>query len=136
MRRRFSRKNHGENMKTLLIFLLVCGSLAVAVPPAAGEKWQAWFDVGQSGSLLAVTAYCQAGKEGKVRYRMDTLKQGPSGASKSSQSGETVIVPNGPTALSRLNLGISPDDHYRITLKLFENGVLVAEEKLVYPENK
>ena len=123
-------------MKTLLIFLLVCGVLAVAVTPAVGEEWKAWFDAGQSGSLLAVTAYCSAGKEGRVRYRMDTSKRGPSGASNSTQSGTAVIVPNVPTALSRLNLGISPDDHYCITLKLFENGVLVAEGKLVYPENK
>jgi hypothetical protein len=136
MGRLFSQKIHGENMKTLLICLLMGGALAVAVTPAVGEEWKAWFDVRQSGSLLAVTAYCRAGKEGKVRYRMETSKQGPSGASKSSQSGEAVIVPNAPTALSRLNLGLSPGDRYRITLKLYENGVLVAEKKLVYPEDQ
>ena len=123
-------------MKTLLLFLFSCGVLPVAVTPAMGGEWKAWFDVRQSGSLLAVTAYCRGGKEGRVRYRMDTSKRGASGASNSSQSGVAEVVPNEPTALSRLNLGLSPDDHYRITLKLFENGVLVAEEKLVYPEDK
>jgi hypothetical protein len=131
-----SSEIHGQNMKTLLIFLLTCGALAVAVTPAMGGEWKAWFDIRKSGSLLAVTAYCRGGKEGRVRYRMDTWKRGSSGTSSSSQSGVALAVPNEATALSRLNLGLSPGDTYRIALMLFENGVLVAEEKLVYPEDQ
>lgn len=122
-------------MKTLLIFLLICGALAVAVTPAMGEEWKAWLDARQSGSTLAVTAYCRAGKEGKVRYRMEASKQGPSGTSNSVQSGAAAVVPHEPTALSRLNLGLSPGDRYTISLKLFEDGTLVAEEILAYPED-
>jgi hypothetical protein len=136
MDRLFLQRIHGESMKTFLVVLLICGALSVAVTPAIGGEWKAWFDVRRSGSQLAVTAYCRGGKEGRVRYRMDTSKHGPSGSSNSSQSGAVEVVPNEPTALSRLNLGLSPDDHYRITLKLFENGVLVAEERLVHPEDK
>jgi hypothetical protein len=122
-------------MKTLLVFLLICGALPVAVTPAMGGEWKVWFGVRQSGSLLAVTAYCRGGKDGRVGYRMDTSKMGASGSSNSSQSGAVEVAANEPTELSRLNLGISPDDHYRITLKLFENGALVAEEKLAHPED-
>jgi hypothetical protein len=136
MGRLFSKKIHGENMKRLLIFLLICGALAVAVTPAVGEEWKAWFDGRQSGSKLAVTAYCRAGKEGKVRYRMETSKQGPSGTSNSVQSGSAAVVPDEPKALSRLSLGLFPGDRYTISLKLFEDGTLVAEEKLAYPEDQ
>lgn len=123
-------------MKTVLICLLVCGALPGVGTAAGGEAWKAWFDARQSGTLLAVTAYCRGEKEGKIRYRMEASKKGPSGTSKSVQSGAAVAVPGEPTELSRLSLGIRPGDRYTIRLKLFEDGTRVAEEILTYPPDQ
>ncbi len=123
-------------MKSIVICLLICGGLLYAGTAAGGEELKAWFDTRQTGDFLAVTAYCRIKKEGKVRYRMETSKQGPSGTSKSVQSGAAVVVPGEPTELSRLSLGICPGDRYTVSLKLFEDGTLVAEEILMYPPDQ
>ncbi|HOI16987.1 MAG TPA: curli-like amyloid fiber formation chaperone CsgH [Geobacteraceae bacterium] len=123
-------------MKSIVICLLVCGGLLYAGTATGGEELNAWFDTRQTGDFLVVTAYCRIEKEGKVRYRMETSKQGPSGTSKSVQSGAAVVVPGEPTELSRLSLGIRPGDRYTILLTLFEDGTLVAEEILVHPPHQ
>jgi hypothetical protein len=123
-------------MKYLVTCILICGSLPGALTPAWGETWKAWFEARQSGAILAVTAYCRGEKEGKIRYRMEASKRGPSGTSNSVQSGAAKVIPDEPAEFSRITLGIHPGDCYTIRLTLFEGGTRVAEEILVYPQEK
>lgn len=68
-----------------------------------------------------------------LRYEIRTTKEGAAGKSDTSQSGSVRLGDNGEATLATTSVSVTPQDRYRIQVKLLEGGRVVAEEEVVYP---
>ena len=67
-----------------------------------------------------------------LRYEIRTTREGRSGKSSSSQSGGVRLGQYGSGALATSSISVTPQDRYRITLKVLEGGRVVAEKTVKY----
>ena len=121
-------------MKTGIWCLLFFGlSLCPLVWPRAGaaqeEGYRAWIEIRGGGPGMEIVPFCEAPLEGQVRYQLVTRKKGRSGTSSSTQSGRVSLKAGEKKGLCRVGLNIQPGDEYRLHLKIFKDGRVVAEEK-------
>ncbi len=85
------------------------------------------------GSELTVVPQIAAPPGARLRYEMTSTKQGAAGKSSTRQSGRVTVGSDGSARLSTLSLGVSPQDRYVVSVKVYEGAKLVAEELLRYP---
>jgi hypothetical protein len=86
----------------------------------------------RDGTLqVAPTVHGPAGAA--LRYEIRTTREGASGKSDSSQSGSVRLDNVGDGKLATTNVSVTPQDRYRIQVKLLEGGRVVAEEEVTYP---
>lgn len=83
---------------------------------------------------LQVTPKVRGPAGATLDYEIETRKQGTSGSSNSSQSGSVRLGPDGAAQLATTSVSVTPRDRYRIHVKLLEDGRVVAEEEVRYPE--
>jgi hypothetical protein len=69
-----------------------------------------------------------------VRYEIRTVREGRGGTSNSSQSGDARLGSDGAARLASTSVNVSPQDRYRVHVKLLEGGRVVAEETVRYPD--
>ncbi len=69
-----------------------------------------------------------------LRYEVRTVRDGASGSSNSSQSGDVRLGSDGAARLASTSVNVSPRDRYSIHVKLLEGGRVVAEETVRYPD--
>ena len=86
------------------------------------------------GSQLTVIPHVQAAAGAVLRYEIVSTKQGSAGKSDTRQSGKVAVGEAGSAKLSTLKLGVSPQDRYSISVKVFDGTKLVAEKVLNYPQ--
>ena len=86
----------------------------------------------EDGQLI-VKPTANSPKQEILRYELISAKQGTSGKSLTSQSGNVRTKPDQPMILSTLKLGMNDTDHYTITLNVYADNILVASDKLQYP---
>jgi hypothetical protein len=82
---------------------------------------------------LQVAPTVQGPAGAALRYEIRTTREGTSGSSNSSQSGSVRLDKDGEGKLATTSVSVTPRDRYRIQVKVLEDGRLVAEEEVVYP---
>ncbi len=68
-----------------------------------------------------------------LRYEMHVTRQGGAGRSNSRQAGSVRLDESGRARLASNDMSVGPHDAYRIEVKLYEGGRLVAEESVRHP---
>jgi hypothetical protein len=120
------------------------GFLTASVVPAAlllvssaafGAEGAYQLDMGttvRQGSLnVAPHVTGPAGKA--LRYEMVVTRQSQSGSSNSSQAGSVRLDQSGSARLASNTMSVSPQDNYRVTVRLYEQDRLVAEQSVRHP---
>jgi thin aggregative fimbriae synthesis protein len=115
-------------MRTFVLAALLASSGALAadlrLDPGASVR---------DGTLnVAPTVQGPAGAA--LRYEIKTTRQGASGNSSSSQSGSVRLGEDGTGKLATTSISATPQDRYRIQVKLLQGGRVVAEEEVRYPD--
>ena len=98
------------------------------------KAYIAWIAIEYKDSYLKIRAFCfnNTSQDGVLRYKLEAKKSGKSGTARTSQSGPVYIPSQEKKCLSRLTLGVSPKDCYRIKLEVYKEGKLVAEDSVFY----
>jgi hypothetical protein len=117
-------------MLSKLVPLLLFAASAMAEEPA----YRLRIDSTVEASKLIVSPVIAAPAGSRLRYEMISSKQGRSGKSNTSQSGAVTIGADGSGKLSTLRLGVGRDERYLVTVKVYDDGKLVAEQVLRHPE--
>jgi hypothetical protein len=86
------------------------------------------------GDLLTVVPYVESSADATLRYRLISDKHGTAGTSRTSQEGTVRLDCCRNQPLSTLSLSVEPSDRYVISVTLFEDGSIVAQETLRYPK--
>ena len=74
------------------------------------------------------------GPAGKaLRYEMQVTRQSGAGRSNSRQAGSVRLDENGTARLASNSMSVGPHDAYRVEVKLYEGGRLVAQQSLRHP---
>lgn len=78
----------------------------------------------EQDGLLRITSSCrsQLTQPAYYRYELRTLRQGPSGNSRTVQGGRFELPPQQQVQLSQVGLGTGADSHYRIQLVVFDEA--------------
>jgi hypothetical protein len=87
-----------------------------------------------TGGTLIVEPQIHGAAGSSLRYEIRTTREGSGGKSSSSQSGNVRIGEQGSAKLARTSVSVSPRDRYRVEVKIFEGGRVVAEETVRYPD--
>ena len=75
-----------------------------------------------------------SGPAGKaLRYEMEVKREGRGGTSNSSQSGTVQLDNQGHAQLASNSVSVTPADTYRVTVRVFDGGRVVAEQSTRYP---
>ena len=93
----------------------------------------AWIEVTPLNGLIRVIPYCRSVDAITVNYELISEKSGRSGTSRSRQGGKVVLKPGIDTSLSHQKIGIADQDSYRLTLKVFNRGQLIASDMITVP---
>src|SRR5688572_16231686 len=117
-------------LKTALTLLF----LAATTAKADEASYKLWVNSKVEGGTLTVAPRITAPAGAQLRYEVISSKQGSSGQSNSSQSGNVTAGPDGSAKLSTLSVSVGPQDKYVLTVKVFEGAKLVAEEVLRHPK--
>ena len=94
---------------------------------------RAWIATEPTPQGVRVIPYAQAKEAHKLRYEFISTKEGASGRSNSRQAGQVAVDCCEPKALVQLRLSVQPGERYILTLKVFDNGTLVAEDRVIFP---
>lgn len=68
-----------------------------------------------------------------LRYEMRVRREGSAGASNTSQSGTVRLDDGGHAQLSSNTVSVGPNDRYVVTVRLLDDGRVVAEQTASYP---
>ena len=110
--------------------------VAISAPMAKEEKaYQAWIAIEYKDFYLKVEAFCfnNTPEDEVLSYKLEVRKNGKGGTANISQAGSVYIPSQEKKCLSKVTLGISPKDHYQITLEVYKDGKLVAGDSVFYP---
>jgi hypothetical protein len=108
--------------------------LATGATVAQGADHRLTLRAEAVGAQLLVAPYLDSKRPAILRYELVAVKLGPSGATRSAQSGTVRAACCEPRALSSLHLSLGPEDSYSIRARLYEEGILVAEQVVRHPE--
>ena len=95
---------------------------------------KAWIEVTPLNGQIRIIPYCRSDDAITVDYELTSEKSGRSGTSRSRQSGKVALSPGIDTSLAQQQIGITEQDHYRLTLKVFSKGELIASDMISVPE--
>ncbi len=106
--------------------------IALPLTTEASDNYTAWLDTETDNSLLKIQGkFINKTTEAmNVTYKLTTERTGKSGTSATTQSGEHTAEPGDTLSLSRVSVNITPDDCYTLTLEVFSNDELIAEERV------
>ena len=95
----------------------------------------AWIEVTPLDGLIRIIPYCRSEKAITVSYELVSEKSGRSGTSRSRQGGKVELKPGIDTSLAQQQIGITKEDSYQLTLKIFSHGELIASERITVPDS-
>lgn len=72
-----------------------------------------------------------AGKE--LQYKMEVRREGQGKSSNSSQGGTVKLNEDGHARLASNSVNVSSNDRYEVTVRLMDDGRVVAEKSQQYP---
>jgi hypothetical protein len=115
-------------------FLFAICALALASMGFAADA-RYTLDLGASahdGSLKVEPVV--TGPAGKiVSYEMQVRRDGNGNSSNNSQGGTVQLDDSGRARLASNSVSVSPSDHYVVTVRVLEQGRVVAEQSREYP---
>lgn len=99
------------------------------------KLYTAWIAIEYKDSYLKIRPFCfnNTSEDEVLRYKLEVRKNGKGGTANISQSGSVCIPSQEKKCLSKVTLRVSPKDHYQITLEVYKDGKLVAEDSVFYP---
>ncbi|HET8704325.1 curli-like amyloid fiber formation chaperone CsgH [Castellaniella sp.] len=100
---------------------------------AADLNLQVWLDSGTGAQAGTVVPYVQSPEDRAIDYRLQAIKQGPSGTSQITQSGSVALQANQPTALTRFSMSLGTHDQCQIELLIFSQGVQAGTYRFTCP---
>jgi hypothetical protein len=103
------------------------------VAMAGSDTHRAWIETSLEPDRLIAVAYVEAAHDASLDYELISAKSGSAGRSNTSQSGSLRLQQGESRSINRLRLGIHGDDQYTLTLRIYENDRLVAEDSVTYP---
>jgi hypothetical protein len=106
--------------------------LAAGAAFAADYRLDAGASVGNGTLKVEPTVEGPPGAE--VGYEIRTVREGAGGRSDSSQSGAARLGPDGTAKLASTSVSVTPRDRYAVQVKLLEDGRVVAEQTVRYPD--
>ena len=111
-----------------LLFLSLVGSAIAADSPYK-------LDLGASvhGGNLKVEPQVSGPAGKQLEYKMEVRREGQGKSSSSSQGGSVKLDESGHGRLASNSVNVSPNDRYRVTVRLLEDGRVVAEQSHQYP---
>lgn len=114
---------------SVLISMLALASAAYA----ADDRYTLDLGASVEGSSLKVepTLTGPAGKT--LNYQMRVRREGGGNSSNSSQGGTVRLDNSGHAQLASNSVSVSPSDRYVVTVRVMENGKVVAEKSQQYP---
>ena len=108
--------------------------MLLSTAAAGGESTVvAWIATEPTPQGVRVIPYAQAQEPHKLRYEFISTKEGASGRSDSRQAGQVAVDCCEPKALVHLRLSVQQGERYTLTLKVFDDGKLVAEDRVIFP---
>jgi len=113
-----------------VVFTIASSLLLASGLPVHSQEYRAWISVESEDSRLRIVGFCEAPEDGYVTYELKAVKTGGSGKSETSQSGRVYVTKGEAKGLSRLRLGVLPDDSYVIRLKVYKGKKLVADDSV------
>ena len=115
--------------------LPLCLLMCVLLGGAAIAEQKIALDMGTtvSGGSLKVEPHV-SGPAGKtLRYEIDVRREGSGASSNNSQSGRVRLDSSGKAQLASNSVSLSPRDTYRVTVRVFDAGRVVAEQSVQHP---
>jgi hypothetical protein len=120
-------------MRHIVWAILLPGMITVA--GAKDGDHRAWIEQTYAAGSLSILPHIAAGHTARLRYELVSIKSDANGnASKTHQSNSLELTQGQIRTLSRLRLSVHPGDHYTLTLKVFENERMVAQDAITYPD--
>jgi hypothetical protein len=116
-------------MRKLAISLLFVSARAFADAPGYDLSLGSVIRDGNLKIAPVVTA--PPGK--MLRYDVVTHRTGPSGNHNSRQSANVTVGQDGKASLSQVVVSVQEQDHYEVTVEVYEGKQLVAAETLKHP---
>lgn len=101
---------------------LLIGDAASTTIMATENTPRLWADVSHQGDIWQIQPQLAAPPGLEYRYRINALKEGPSGRAQTAQSGAIRVDESGQGALAQLSLSIPPGEHCDITIQIEGNA--------------
>jgi hypothetical protein len=114
-------------------FLSLMLPTLVSMAQASPGDHRAWIETSVEAGRLLAAPHVQAGHDARLDYELISAKTGRSGTSTTSQSGSVRLSGGEERSLTRLGLSVAGQDRYILSLRVYENGKLVAEDSVTYP---
>ncbi|PXX98863.1 hypothetical protein DF185_15930 [Marinifilum breve] len=113
----------------VLLFLII--STSAAQPEK--NKMKAWIEIEGEIKNLTLSAKFknEDGKTIAINYVLKTKKEGRSGNSTSTQKGKCISSKNKQLTLSKVRLNLSKKDNLFVSLIVYHNKQLVAQDSVV-----
>ncbi len=102
---------------------------------AADLNLQVWLDSGTGAQAGMIVPYVQSPEHRMIDYRIQAVRQGPSGTSRIMQSGSVDLPADQPTALTRFSMSIGSRDQCQIELLILSQGVQAGTYRFACPRS-
>lgn len=113
----------------ILLFLIV----NVSATQSVQNEMKAWIEI--EGEIKNLTVYAKFKNEGSktiaINYVLKTTKKGRSGNSTSTQKGKCISPINKQLTLSEVRMNLSPKDNLFVSLFVYHNKRLIAQDSVV-----
>ena len=116
-------------MKKLAAALLFVPIAAIA----ADSAYELDLGASRQGDSLKVEPQVTGPAGKQLEYRMEVRREGQGKSSNSSQSGTVKLDEGGRARLASNSVNVSSNDRYEVTVRLMDDGRVVAEKSQQYP---
>lgn len=108
--------------------------LALPLTTETSDNYTAWLDTGTGNSLLKIQGKFinNTSTAMDITYKLTTKRAGKAGTSATKQSGEHTAEPGDTLSLSIVSLNITPEECYTLTLEVFSDDELIAEDSVTH----
>lgn len=114
----------------LLSILTISVCLGMLYPASDTKPYVADIETETSNKITTFTGYFQNDSSTPVRlvYRLTMERKGRSGQSSTSQGGVFAAEPGQRVSLSQLQVNVTDEDTYTVTLRIYSGQELVAKK--------
>ena len=117
----------------LLCCCLMCFTLSGAAMQTTEQPWKAWIEMNQDGENARITGQFRNDGTEKLNlsYKLTVEREAKSGRSTNHQQSDFEATPGTTTLLSEVNINVSKENYYRISLEVFKGKEKIAVDSLI-----